>query len=431
MKCQKCGAEIPAGSKFCNECGTKIEQIALFKDSKPENAEPYKCEKCGNMIPSDSVFCPQCHAYQKNKFKPTSDTEKSSDKKPIYRTSHFYIALLIALILCAVVVTAISQVSQTKSQQSVTTSPNKAAQDISKTDSLKLYDVTPFSISIPEKWAHKTIDGHDYFYDSYGNMFYINASPANISQSQFDSGYVDSFLDGFADSFDDFEEINRTTTYIDDFSAYRVTANIKEFGDKFYGTIYVWATNNYLCSMIFSSKGNEQSEEFNLYENTIVESITIDSSKDEEDLIEKATELETEAPTKKPTEPETEPPTEKPTEFEDTLTELYSDNDITVYYSDTEQYPYSDDEADVHFYVKNKMGKSITIQADTVILDGRSYNNVVCSDPISAHSEGMIEVSIDNCKNFNPSTVGADLRYFDTDSYENDVKMNLVSKKVK
>lgn len=411
MKCQKCGSEVPAGSKFCNECGAKIEQVALFKDSKPENAEPYKCEKCGNMIPSN--------------------TEKSSDKKPIYRTSHFYIALLIALILCAVVVTAISQVSQTKSQQSVTTSPNKAAQDISKTDSLKLYDVTPFSISIPEKWAHKTIDGHDYFYDTDGNMFYINASPANISQSQFDSGYVDSFLDGFADSFDDFEEINRTATSIDNFFAYRVTANIKKFGNKYYGTIYVWATNNYLCSMIFSSKGNEQSEEFNLYENTIVESITIDSSKDvsssEEDLTEKATELETEAPTKKPTEP----PTEKPTEFEDTLTELYSDSDIAVYYSDTEKYPYSDNEAEVHFYVKNKMGKSITIQADTVILDGRSYNQVVCSDPISAHSEGMIEVSIDNCKNFNPSTVGADLRYFDSDNFDSTVKMNLISKKVK
>lgn len=170
MKCQKCGAEIPAGSKFCNECGTKIEQVALFKDIEPESKEPYKCEKCGKIIPSNSVFCPECHAYQKNKFNPTSDTEK---------------------------------------------------------------------------------------------------------------------------------------------------------------------------------------------------------------------------------------------------------------------YPYSDDEADVHFYVKNKMDKSITIQADTVILDGRSYNQVVCSDPISAHSEGMIEVSIDNCKNFNPSTVGADLRYFDSDNFGSTVKMNLISKKVK
>ena len=43
MKCQKCGTEIPAGSKFCNECGTKIEQIALFKDSESESTDPYKC----------------------------------------------------------------------------------------------------------------------------------------------------------------------------------------------------------------------------------------------------------------------------------------------------------------------------------------------------------------------------------------------------
>ena len=75
------------------------------------------------------------------------------------------------------------------------------------------------------------------------------------------------------------------------------------------------------------------------------------------------------------------------------------------------------------------MDKSITVQADTVILDGRSYNKLVCSAPISAHSEGMIEVSVKDCKNFNPSTVGADLIYFDTDTYDNDVKMNLVSKK--
>lgn len=110
--------------------------------------------------------------------------------------------------------------------------------------------------------------------------------------------------------------------------------------------MYVWATDHYLCEMIFSSYGNEQSEEFDLFETDIVNSITVDSSKDvrspEEDSAEKATE------------PETEPPTEKPTEFKDTLTELYSDSDIAVYYSDTEQAPYSDEEVDVHFYIKIK-----------------------------------------------------------------------------
>jgi hypothetical protein len=424
MKCPKCGAEIPAGSKFCNECGTKIEQVALFKDDESKNTEPCKCESCGNIIPNNSVFCPICHTYQKNKFSPTGEAEKTTKKKPIYRTPHFYIALLIALILTATAVTAISQCSnQPDIQEPVTTSTNQTSNDTSETDLFEWYDITPFSIDIPKEWTHKAHDGYHYFYDPDGNRLYISSSQSNISPSQFTSGYVDSFLDGFANSFDDFEEISRTTTHIDDFLAYRVIANLELSGDKYYGTMYVWVTKNYLCCMLFTTEGDEQSEEFDFYEDIIVNSIITYSSKDvrspEEDSAEKATE------------PETEPPTEKPTEFKDTLTELYSDSDIAVYYSDTEQAPYSDEEVDVHFYIKNKMDKSITVQADTVILDGRSYNKLVCSAPISAHSEGMIEVSVKDCKNFNPSTVGADLIYFDTDTYDNDVKMNLVSKKVK
>lgn len=423
MKCQKCGAEIPAGSKFCNECGAKIEQVALFKDDESKNTELCKCESCGNIIPNNSVFCPICQAFQKNKFTPTGEAEKTTEKKPIYRTPHFYIALLIALILTATAVTAISQCSQTDFQESVTTSPTQAPTDTLDTDMFRLYNITPFSIAIPRSWSHTANDDNDCFLDSDNNILFIATSQLDDSQSQINSNVVDAFIDGFKDSLDEFDEIDRTTTHIDDFFAYRVTANVKKSENKYHYTMYVWATDHYLCEMIFSSYGNEQSEEFDLFETDIVNSITVDSSKDvrspEEDSAEKATE------------PETEPPTEKPTEFKDTLTELYSDSDIAVYYSDTEQAPYSDEEVDVHFYIKNKMDKSITVQADTVILDGRSYNKLVCSAPISAHSEGMIEVSVKDCKNFNPSTVGADLIYFDTDTYDNDVKMNLVSKKVK
>lgn len=428
MKCQKCGAEVPDGAKFCNECGAKIEQVALFKDDESKNTDPCKCESCGNIIPNNSVFCPICHTYQKNKFTPTGDVEKTSDKKPMRRVLLLYIGLIVFMILAAFIAGTISQCNQPDDfQEPVTTSTNQTANDTSETDLFEWYDITPFSIDIPKEWTHKAHDGYYYFYDPDGNRLYISSSQSNISPSQFTSGYVDSFLDGFANSFDDFEEISRTTTHIDDFLAYRVIANLELSGDKYYGTMYVWVTKNYLCCMLFTTEGDEQSEEFDFYEDIIVNSIITYSSKDvrspEEDLTKKAAEPETE--------PETEPPTEKPTEFEDTLTELYSDSDIAVYYSDTEPYPYSDDEAVVHFYVKNKMDKSITIQADTVILDGRSYNNVVCSDPISANSEGMIELAIEDCKNFNPSTVGADLKYFDTDAYDNDVTMNIASKKVK
>lgn len=318
MKCQKCGAEIPAGSKFCNECGAKIEQVALFKDDESKNTEPCKCESCGNIIPNNSVFCPICHTYQKNKFNPTGDVEKKADKKPIYRTPHFYIALLIALILGATVVTAISQCSQTDFQEPVTTSTNQTANDTSETDLFEWYDITPFSIDIPKEWTHKAHDGYHYFYDPDGNRLYISSSQSNISPSQFTSGYVDSFLDGFANSFGDFEEISRTTTHIDDFLAYRVIANLELSGDKYYGTMYVWVTKNYLCCMLFTTEGDKQSEEFDFYEDIIVNSIITYSSKDvrspEEDSTKKATEPETEKPTKKPTEPPTEKPTKKATE---------------------------------------------------------------------------------------------------------------------
>lgn len=425
MKCQKCGAEVPAGSKFCNECGAKIEQIALFKDSKPENAEPYKCEKCGNMIPSNSVFCPECHAYQKNKFKPTSDTEKSSDKKPIYRTSHFYIALLIALILCAVVVTAISQVSQPISQETETTIQQTTEEEAKNTPSKMVsYTLSYVDYEIPDDWETDEADDgmHNYHYDSAGDLFYVSCSDIDVDEKLFNEELMDSVIESNEETYELYSQKSKEIIEIDGHKTLHTTFTyIKDDEDTFCSS-YALMIKKQLYLIAFRNEGLTQSTIFDEYEGKIMNSITTNS---------RGYENETEAPTKKPTEPETEPPTEKPTEFGDTLTELYSDNDITVYYSDTEQYPYSDDEADVHFYVKNKMGKSITIQADTVILDGRSYNQVVCSDPISAHSEGMIEVSIDNCKNFNPSTVGADLRYFDSDNFGSTVKMNLISKKVK
>lgn len=416
MKCPKCGAEIPAGSKFCNECGAKIEQVALFKDSKPESTESYKCGECGKIIPSNSVFCPECHAYQKNKFKPTSDFEKSPDKKPIYRTSHFYIALLIALILCAVVVTAISQVSQPTPQETETT--------ISTSSKMASYTLSYVDYEIPDDWETDEADDgkHNYHYDSAGDLFYVSCSDIDVDEKLFNEELMDSVIESNEETYELYSQKSKEIIEIDGHKTLHTTFTyIKDNEDTFCSS-YALMIKKQLYLITFRNEGLTQSTTFDEYEEKIMDSMTTNSS---------GYENETEAPTKKPTEPETEPPTEKPTEFEDTLTELYSDSDIAIYYSDTEKYPYSDDEADVHFYVKNKMDKSITIQADTVILDGRSYNQVVCSDPISAHSEGMIEVSIDNCKNFNPSTVGADLRYFDSDNFGSTIKMNLISKKVK
>ncbi len=43
--CPNCKEQIAAGSKFCNHCGTKLNN---------------KCPGCGADIPSGSAFCPEC-----------------------------------------------------------------------------------------------------------------------------------------------------------------------------------------------------------------------------------------------------------------------------------------------------------------------------------------------------------------------------------
>jgi membrane protease subunit (stomatin/prohibitin family) len=49
--CPKCGARIPATSKFCPECGTAIT---------PPSEQTMTCPKCGKTIPASSKFCPEC-----------------------------------------------------------------------------------------------------------------------------------------------------------------------------------------------------------------------------------------------------------------------------------------------------------------------------------------------------------------------------------
>ncbi len=51
MKCANCGKELPAGSKFCLECGTPV-------------ATTKKCTKCGFELPIAAKFCNECGTPQ-------------------------------------------------------------------------------------------------------------------------------------------------------------------------------------------------------------------------------------------------------------------------------------------------------------------------------------------------------------------------------
>jgi len=47
MICSKCNSEIPDGSKFCLQCGQKVNDV-LF------------CMNCGEKLPQNAKFCLKC-----------------------------------------------------------------------------------------------------------------------------------------------------------------------------------------------------------------------------------------------------------------------------------------------------------------------------------------------------------------------------------
>ena len=283
MKCQKCGAEVPAGSKFCNLCGEKIEQVALFKDNEQVNKELY------------------------------------STKKPIYLQSKFYIFLFIAILLCIGVIIAIVQVGQPNVEKTNSINTTKSVHsEISNVDkqSLKSYDITPISVSVPENWTVRKSDEYNYFYNTNNEMFYIYCTESGIDKSQFGTEFMEGISKSFFDGFDNYEELDRIPTYVSDCKAYNIKAIIENKGKSYYANTYIWATNKYVCFAMFNSEGESQSDEFNKYEKIIMDSITVNSTEDvlptEEETTKKVAESKTEPTTKKVTKGSTKKTTDSP-----------------------------------------------------------------------------------------------------------------------
>jgi membrane protease subunit (stomatin/prohibitin family) len=60
IRCNKCNASVPEGTKFCNECGAKIVKPGTISCPKcnAENSEGMKfCTNCGAKL---SITCPKC-----------------------------------------------------------------------------------------------------------------------------------------------------------------------------------------------------------------------------------------------------------------------------------------------------------------------------------------------------------------------------------
>jgi hypothetical protein len=60
MRCSKCGSENPAGSKFCSNCGAKLE-VPVEVPAQPTTSTAF-CPKCGSPVSLEVQFCSKCGA---------------------------------------------------------------------------------------------------------------------------------------------------------------------------------------------------------------------------------------------------------------------------------------------------------------------------------------------------------------------------------
>lgn len=366
------------------------------------------CPHCGKETPENQRFCQNCG-------KPLT-TEKSSNKKFILIVC--FLAFLLIIIISAILYISLKDsVKYIDKSISSTTKPTASKTIDYKSETLK--EMTYYYNS---DWEIENYDSGDVYKYNNGSKFVVEYNTFERKATYDD---VKEDVDGIEElNADDELTLIESESNIDfnfnNIETYYFSGNYTDDSENdWYYDYYAFIQGDTIFTMIFNGIIYNYKDDFDESKEYILKHIEFSEPVTEEPTTEEPT-------TEKPTEP----PTEKPTDITEPMTLLYEDSEISVYYSDIDPRYFGDD-IDLHLFIDNKMNKQITIQADTVILDGISYNKLICSDPISANSRGMIEVTVEDCNNVSPSTVGADLRYFNSDDHKDRVNLKIVSQSVK
>ncbi len=438
MKCKKCGFELDPTDEFCRHCGQRTI----------EDSNMTVCPHCGEVISKLMVFCPNCHNMGLNKNNFENNNSKPQINNNIIKCPNCGTENNANDTYCSKCLSWLGQtknVSQKKTAKHIFKNPVFWAVSIivvlfiifigvSNYKNNVIYNyasLNELTYKYNAEWLRTEYSDRCEYEDGDDNMMIVSAVAFSSRYADWDDIY--DVLEEYEDEFNvvlDLDAYYEPSNELNDIEYHNYKsdedAGICEYDLYFYiqkNTLYYFVFQNSSYNKNFDEMKNYIIDNISFDENDFYVYTTAPELYDDYDY--DYYEDETEEPT-------TETPTEKPTDITEPMTLLYDDSEISVYYSDTEPGGYfSVDEVNVHLFVENKMNKSITIQADTVILDGITYNDVTCSDPISANTRGMIEITVDDCTNSDPSTVGADLRYFDTNTLDNKVKLNIVSHSVK
>lgn len=274
MKCQKCGSDVPAGSKFCNECGAKIEQITLNLNEELEN----KPRDASTKSASDNL----------SKAVP----EKSPDKKPIYLQPNFYIGTMTAVIIIITTVIAVSQIStQTKATLPTTepeTTESETAESVNYNDynfeeetteysEMSDYSLGAVNYQVPSRWRTDSSQvARNYHYNILNEPFFVGCTKLESDKITLNDSLIDGLINSDKKTYDHYKEQSKEIIDISGCKTLHRTFNYKEDKSNKFFNSYIFIKNDYLYLIYFDSDGSKQSPTFNRYEKRIINSITID-----------------------------------------------------------------------------------------------------------------------------------------------------------
>lgn len=105
----------------------------------------------------------------------------------------------------------------------------------------------------------------------------------------------------------------------------------------------------------------------------------------------------------------TEQHTEKITQVTDNYVQLYTDENLSVYYAGTDSRASGNY---ILFWVENKSDKTYEILGDTITIDNVCYNDITCVGKITSNSSGEIDCNVTGWVKDEPSTIGLEMDYF-------------------
>lgn len=341
------------------------------------------------------------------------------NKKKIFMIG--FMILVVGIITIAMIITACGE----NTVRDKTTSTNSSSFDKSILETNSSKTIKNLEVPINDKWEVEndkddSIYENDYCYTVDGNNGYIfmwvrsQKSDISLESSKDyfdnDSDYKNKHSEIF-ELFDDIDALD--TSYLDSSSdnyshSVEFIVDGEDYEIEFYGDINLKDNIETLYNNVISEK-----LKIYRYENTTEETTIEDYDSDNDysyDDYDYDYEEETTTKSKK-----------------DTL--VYSDSNVNIYFHDvTTEF----DETYVNFNVKNKINKKLEFQADTITLDGISYNNIVMSDPVAPKSTGVISAHVEKAPYKQPQKVGGELHYFDEVIGESiDKKISFVNIKVK